>query len=321
MSLSPILKKAKNFEEYREFWNEVQSAAFLTEFPLHLDIELTSICNLKCKMCWQANDPDKIEFGMMSEILFKKIIDEGVKNGLCAIKLQSRGEAMMHPKIFEFSKYAKDQGVIDIHLTTNGTLFLKQDKIQDLFKSGIDKLIFSYDEGHEESIKEIYKNKKKIPNIINIFNKISEIKNEKKMKKPLLVVQTFLSDNEKKEEKIKEINQLFKNVDNINLNQLWNSMPLEESLPGLKKNYEFHPCSYLWSRMLVFWNGNVVPCCRDYEDKFFKIGNANNDTIKDIWLSKEFMKLREMHLKGSRIQIPICHNCDISTKKICNKIS
>ena len=73
--------------------------------------------------------------------------------------------------------------------------------------------------------------------------------------------------------------------------------------------------------MLVFWNGNVVPCCRDYEDKFFKIGNANNDTIKDIWLSKEFMKLREMHLKGSRIQIPICHNCDISTKKICNKIS
>ena len=31
---------------------------------------------------------------------------------------------------------------MDIHLTTNGTLFHKKNKINDLFDSGIDKLIF-----------------------------------------------------------------------------------------------------------------------------------------------------------------------------------
>ena len=39
-----------------------------------------------------------------------KIIDEGFKNGLCAIKLQSRGESDDASKIFEFSKYAKSKG-------------------------------------------------------------------------------------------------------------------------------------------------------------------------------------------------------------------
>ena len=54
-------------------------------------------------MCWQYKDPDAFPRGFMKEKLFKKIIDEGISNGLCAIKLQSRGEAMMHPKIFEYS--------------------------------------------------------------------------------------------------------------------------------------------------------------------------------------------------------------------------
>ena len=108
------IEKAKidNFTSYRKTWDKAVKAEIPTDFPLHMDIELTSDCNLRCKMCWQYKDPNAFPRGMMSFELFKKLIDEGVKNGLCAIKLQSRGEAMMHPQIFEFSKYAKDQGVL-----------------------------------------------------------------------------------------------------------------------------------------------------------------------------------------------------------------
>lgn len=319
MTFNPVNKIAENFKQYRQYWEQAQKANFLTNFPLHLDIELTSICNLRCKMCWQSNDPDKIEFGMMSEELFKKIIDEGVNNGLCAIKLQSRGEAMMHPKIFEFSKYAKDKGIMDIHLITNGTLFMKEDKIEDLFNSGIDKLIFSIDDGHNESINQIYENKKKKPDVVAYFNKISEIKLSRNLKKPLLVVQTFISDNEEEQEKIKKIKKNFLHVDLFNINKLWNSKPFEESFPDLKKNYDFEPCSYLWSRMLIFWNGDVVPCCRDYENKYLRIGNVNKNTVKELWLSNKYNKLREKHLNGKRSELEICYNCDISTKRKPNK--
>ena len=74
------------------------------DFPLVIYVEASSLCNLACTFCPHYIDPAGLHKQNMELDVFKKIIDEGVKNGLCAIKLQSRGEAMMHPKIFEYSK-------------------------------------------------------------------------------------------------------------------------------------------------------------------------------------------------------------------------
>ena len=85
------------FEEYRHLWNLVSKKPFLTGFPLNLDIELSSYCNLKCEMCFQQYIEEKR--GFMKDTLFKKIVDEGASEGLCAIKLQSRGESLTHTKV------------------------------------------------------------------------------------------------------------------------------------------------------------------------------------------------------------------------------
>ena len=137
-----------NFEEYRYLWNLVSRKPFLTSFPIHLDLELTARCNLKCKMCFQNYMLDTKS--IMSEELFKNIIDEGTQSGLCSIKLQSRGESMMHPKIVELLGYAKEKGVLDVHLTTNG-LLLKGKKLDGLVEAGLDLLILSYDRDHAEA--------------------------------------------------------------------------------------------------------------------------------------------------------------------------
>ena len=309
------IEKAKidNFTSYRKTWDKAVKAEILTDFPLHMDIELTSDCNLRCKMCWQYKDPNAFPRGMMSFELFKKLIDEGVKNGLCAIKLQSRGEAMMHPQIFEFSKYAKDQGVLDIHLTTNGTLFLKKGKIEELFNSGIDKLIFSIDDAHDESIKEIYKKKK--PDVRKYFNLIGEMKIEKKVQKPFLVVQTFC-DKEQDRSKLKfQLSNYYKHANDINVNLLWESLPNKESLKDLKYRYEYLPCAYLWSRILVYWDGSVTTCCRDYSGKNMSLGDANKTEIKELWNSKKMQNFRKLHLENKRGNISLCANCEVSTIK------
>ncbi len=76
--------KIKDYNDYREKWSGAINAKFLTDFPIHIDLELTSVCNLRCEMCWQNKDPNAFPKGMMSEKLFKKVIDERVKNGsLC----------------------------------------------------------------------------------------------------------------------------------------------------------------------------------------------------------------------------------------------
>lgn len=302
--------KGYNFKQYRDAWSDALKAKILTNFPLHLDLELTSECNLRCAMCWQAKDPNAFPKGMMTEELFKKIIDEGVANGLCAIKLQSRGEAMMHPKIFEFSKYAKSKGIKDIHLTTNGTLFMKTKKMAQLFDSGIDKLIFSIDKAHDESIDEIYKTKK--PDIRKYFNEIGKIKKEKNLKAPFLVVQTF-ADKDKIEEVRQKLKKEYKCANSVNVNTLFESNPDEPSIDMINSKIEYLPCSYLWTRLMVFFDGTTTTCCRDYSGKYLFLGDANLKSIYEMWNGKKMNNFRRLHQTGKRQQIEICKNCDIST--------
>ena len=39
------------YKEYRKMWRETAVNHIKTDFPLHLDIEVTSYCNLACPMC------------------------------------------------------------------------------------------------------------------------------------------------------------------------------------------------------------------------------------------------------------------------------
>jgi len=40
--------------DYRQRWEELPLKKEVSEFPLHLDIEVTDACNLKCPMCYRS---------------------------------------------------------------------------------------------------------------------------------------------------------------------------------------------------------------------------------------------------------------------------
>ena len=71
------------------------------KFPSHVDIELSSLCNLNCPMCYTTTEEfkEKVDQQTMSFELFKKIIDECSKYNLFSIRLSFRGEAFLHPNI------------------------------------------------------------------------------------------------------------------------------------------------------------------------------------------------------------------------------
>ena len=76
------------FRDYRRKWEDWPKNFMVGSFPLHLDIEITGLCNLRCPFCATSYEPitDK---GFTSLDSFKRIIDEGAEHGLCAIKLNS----------------------------------------------------------------------------------------------------------------------------------------------------------------------------------------------------------------------------------------
>jgi len=53
-------------------------------------------------------------------------------------------------------------------------------------------------------------------------------------------------------------------------------------------------CQFPWSSMSVMADGSVVPCCNDY-DCDLVLGNANTDTLKEIWSGASYDIFRENH--------------------------
>ena len=117
------------YKDYRKLWRDSAVNHIKTEFPLHLDIEVTSYCNLACPMCPRTHRVElgKWENRMMKLDTFKKIIDEGTKKGgLKVINLNNFGESFYNKNIIEMIEYAKSKGVIDIMLHTNGTVMTEE---------------------------------------------------------------------------------------------------------------------------------------------------------------------------------------------------
>jgi len=68
------------------------------------------------------------------------------------------------------------------------------------------------------------------------------------------------------------------------------------------------PCQRLWTGLNVHFDGNVVPCCIDYNDENV-MGNVHKNTLQEIWDGTEFMKFRNLHASGRWSEIPMCRNC------------
>jgi len=305
----------EKYKKYRELWNKCQKYEILTDFPLHLDLELSGICNFRCPDCFQ-NGLIRGALGLMDRTLFRKIIVEGVDNGLCAIKLQVRGESFLHPEIFNLIKFSKQQGVLDVQITTNGSL-LNREKIDQLIESGIDAVIFSVDEHHTLS----FRNKNRIDtyhqNLTELINYLLLKRCEVKSQKPWVRIQSSLSDqNLCNSERMKtNLEKKFPLADIHIVNRIHNFRDDKDAYPDLQTNYHLDKCSYLTQRLAVFWNGEVTTCCSDYNNRF-KIGNAQKNSIKSIWLSKKMNGLRIKHFAGGRSNMPICRHCPACIRSI-----
>lgn len=149
----------ERFRRYREDWraqprraiaNELTGGAFAASgmVPLCIDIETAAVCDLACPFCYRqfVATPDKI----IDEALFRRIVDEAAAMGVPSLKLNWRGEPLLHPKLPDFVDYAKRKGILETIINTNATT-LDERKGRELIEAGLDLMIYSFDGGSKES--------------------------------------------------------------------------------------------------------------------------------------------------------------------------
>lgn len=317
VDLSLLLKnldQSQRLALYREYWHKAEKYEILTDFPMHLDIELSGACNLKCEFCFQNGLIDG-RLGFMDVELFKQIIDEGAVKGLCAVKLQIRGESLLYPQFLEALSYAKKAGVLDIQLTTNGTL-LNKELSRGMIEAGLDGIIFSVDEQHEESV---YLTRQVYPytSVEQHIQEFLAIRAQLGQRRPWVRLQTAVEMPipEEIQRQKASIRRKFPDADIIVINRIQNYRDDEDTYPDLHSNYVLLPCSYLMQRLAIFWNGDVSTCCMDYNNRF-QLGNVQEHTVQEIWHSEKMMTFRELHSHGRRNDMPICRHCHACTVDI-----
>jgi radical SAM protein with 4Fe4S-binding SPASM domain len=88
-----------------------------------------------------------------------------------------------------------------------------------------------------------------------------------------------------------------------------NYNPWENSYEAARKGVS-EPCSDLWRRMFVWWDGKVNPCDVDYKSTL-SVGKFPERSLSDLWRSTAYDALRDAHLNARRGTVSPCNRCTV----------
>ena len=299
------VRRDERFLEYRRRWFEYPRDFIVGDFPIHLDIETTNACNLKCPFCAVTyRNWGPYRRGFMDMALFRKIIDEGVANGLYSIKLSLRGEPMLHPKILDMIRYAKDKGIIDIYFNTNATL-LNESNINGLIDAKLDRISISF-EGTEKTFYEQCRVGAKFEDVVANVKLLRQIRDRRSLDYPQIRVQTVLLPELK--ESFPEYVTFWQEIaDEVAYLDARHETSKDDHR-GIVADW---PCPFLWQRMVILWDGTMLPCLMHGVADFslMSLGNVKETSIKEAWRSQQAARYRELHKSGKAYKLEACDRC------------
>lgn len=294
---------AEEYNQYRKNWVEFAKNKTVSEYPLLVDIELASICNLRCPMCYTITEDfkKKVNAKLMDMDLYYRIIDE-IGGKVPAIRLSLRGEPTLHPRIFECITYAKSKGIGEVSFLTNGSK-LNEDYFEKLLVAGADWITISVD-----GLGDTYEGIRKPLKFIETFEKIRKIKSIKekhKTNRPVIKIQSIWPAIRNNPEEYYNIFEPY--VDLIAFNPLIDYLGKDGDEKIIYE--ENFSCPQQYQRLVIGADGSAMMCSND-EDGTLIVGNANYETIHEIWHGDILNRVREIHKSVDQfITIPACRHC------------
>jgi len=266
----------------------------VAQFPLNIDIEVSSRCQIFCDHCFRQYMDIK-ENDFMPWEMYKKIVKECARYKLFTLKFSMRGEPLLHPDIVEMVKYAKKQGIKEVWINTNGGM-INENLARDLIKGGVDWITMSFD-----GLGKMYESIRKPLKYEESLNKLKAMRRirDELNARTLLNVQSIWSAI--KDDPSGYINLMKKIVDRVAYNP---DMNYRESILVPDDNFV---CPRLWQRICITSKGNYLKCPSDFKMEEI-LGNVDEFTVKEAWDILQG-KQRQLHLEGKKKQSKVCNMC------------
>jgi MoaA/NifB/PqqE/SkfB family radical SAM enzyme len=268
--------------------------------PEIVQIESTNICNAKCVFC--PRDEMHRRQGIMSFDLFKKIVDECVELGITHVRVHNYGEPFVDRKLVEKVRYAKQQGIKEVGMISNGSLITEQ-VARGMIDAGLDAINISVD-ASGRAVFESTRIGLKYDKVIANIERLVRIRAESGKRRPKLILSFVRQNNSADEQAF--IEHWRKIADKIHITDLhnWGGTLHQQS----DVNY---PCYRPWLTFTVLWDGRVALCCADFDGHTI-LGDMNTSSIRDIWNNEAYRSVRREHLESGGPDV--CRACDLPRK-------
>ena len=300
----------EEYRQYRSNWERCAKEKVILDYPLLVDLELSTVCNLHCPMCYTTTEEfKKVQKGFMDFALFCKVIDE-IKGHVPAIRLSLRGEPTLHPDFIKCIYYAKQAGIKEVSTLTNASK-LEPEFFEKMMLAGIDWITISLD-----GLKEQYEKIRfplKFEDTLRKIKEIKRIKGNYHARRPVIKIQSVWPA---VKNDVEEYYQLFSPyVDLIAFNPLVDYLDKDTEIT-YDDNFS---CPQQYQRLVIGSNGKVMPCSYDEMNRMC-VGDANIQTVHEIWHGKEMQHMREIHARYKGfLEVPLCKICCLPRETVENE--
>lgn len=286
--------------------------------PFIINIDPSERCNFRCKFC-PTGDLDLMKntkgrlVEPMSFELYRKIIDDICEfdEPIKVLRLYKDGEPLINKHFVDMIRYAKEKGCCKkVDTTTNASLLTPELSLA-IIDAGLDRINISIEGVTREQYKEFSDYD------IDLDKLVENIKffydNRKQCEMIVKINGDMLSEEEKQ-----KFYDMFGNItDGIYIESImscWSNFELngvevnEEQGIYKQEINEVDVCPYVFYSFAINPDGSTSSCFLDWARKLI-LGNVKEQSVKELWESKDLKDLQISFLKGNRKSHPICGDC------------
>ncbi len=277
----------------------------MNKFPIHMQIEVTNCCQLACLMC--PNSSMKRPKGFMSLDTLQRILAEtGERTTTCY--MHQFGEPLLHPELCKMIQMTEASG-IRTSLSTNAVA-LTPELAHGLYSSGLGEIIISFDSLRKD-VYEKYRVGANFEHVLNNINSAIHVRKENPAFRTEVALQmVVMKDTQADVAAFKEyFGPALEGIGHLRFMPYATWAGSVPDFSPTKATPWRNRCKTLIQSICVYWNGDIVLCCHDY-DGATKVGNIHETTIESIYNGAVYTKLREDQKANNGIMThPFCKDC------------
>ncbi|MEO5361164.1 MAG: radical SAM protein [Nitrospirota bacterium] len=287
--------------------DKVTRTAEAVDYPAVLLIDNYNACNLICSMCDHKNMKTHRPIQKMDIALYRKIIDEtAIENPSARIWQIFFGDPFLLDDMPYRIKYAKDKGLTDVVLNTNGVLMTPERSLP-LIEAGLDAMYVGIDAITKETYDKIRVGgnyEKTVKNVQSYRDLLIKHGNSRQK----IFVQFVVSEYNANE--TEEFRRFWTNEGvavKIRPKVSWAGLV---DAPNLRDNKTVtrKPCYWLVRNINICADGEATLCSVDVHCKV-KCGNVMEKTVKEVW-NGVLKQYRAMHTENRYDELPdMCRDC------------